>query len=908
MWLIRLIGVIVPRRLRADWRQEWEAELRYREMLLADWHKLGRRTKADLVRRSFGAFWDALLLQPRRLEDEMFQDLRYGARMLLNNPGFTFIAVLTLALGIGANAAMFTVFDALVLKPLPLKNPDRLVNLSGVDRSGGRHQLFSYLDYLDYRDHNTTFADLVAWNKAAVMPGDAQAGRDDISEGSGYIFGQIVSANYFNALGARMSLGRGFLPEEDQVPGTHPVIVLSHYYWERQFDSDPNIVGKSIRLQSEPFTVVGVTAPEFIGTTPDTPAFWVPLMMRDQIIPLHLAGNNERWRTEREADSFGLLGVLKPGTTAGQARAELSLIAQQLAQQYPGEDRKTGVVTKSGASFINLGAKQLPFIVPLLLAFVLVLLIACVNVTNLLLARAAIRQKEIGVRLALGASRLRVIRQLLTESVLISAIGGLAGLLAASWTLRVLYSILASRVPELPPFLNLELDYRIFGFTLLVVLTAGIAAGLVPALQASRPDLTSALKDQGSVLGLHLSQSRMRNGLIVTQLATSLMLLIGGGLLVRNLQSAQTIDVGFEAQNLLSVSVNLNTDSKQAAEQRGELRRLLAERLRSLPGIKSVSLAFRQPSSGQLSSTLITIPEQRSNGPLRANYNFVSSGYFETLKIPIVRGRGFNEQEVTSKAPVVVVSEATAEKFWPGQDAVGKHIGIAAGLGLHPDDDAAQRKTAVFSSYEIIGVARNTRSGWVWEKDDTYLYIPLVPESHFDNYLMVRATEDTQSTIAAVRDEAEAIDSRLSVVVRRTTDFQNDSMTPFRALALLSGVLGALALLLASIGLYGVMSFVVAQRTHEIGVRVALGAQASDVIWLFLKEGLRLTAFGIAVGTAGGIAVSRVLASVLVDLNPLDLLTFGVVSLFLAMVALLATYLPARRAMGLDPLIALRRE
>jgi len=840
---------------------------------------------------------------------DLWQDLRFGARMLLKQPGFTLIAVLTLALGIGVNAALFTVFNALMLKPLPVKDPDSLVSFSGVDRNGGRRKLFSYLDYLDYRDRNTTLTELVAWNKAAVALGEMQVGRDDLSvEGANYIFGQIVSANYFAAMGTEMNLGRGFLPEEDRTPGTSPVIVLSHQFWQRQFDSDLHIVGKIIRLQSQSFTVVGVTAREFVGTALDTPAFWTPLTMRDQIIPLS-GENHRRWLTERDADSFELLGRLKPGVAPQAAQAEMSMIAQQLAQQYPGENRKTRVAPKSNASFINLEAKQLRLIVPVLIAFGLVLLIACANVANLLLARAAMRQKEIGVRLALGASRLRVIRQLLTESALISVIGGLVGLLAASWILRILYHVLLARLPELPPYLNFQLDYRIFGFTMLAAISAGVAAGLAPALQASRPDLTSALKDEGSIFGQHLSQSRLRNGLVMTQIAMSLTLLIGAGLLARYLQKAQTIDIGFEPQNLLSVAVNLNAAGAQSAQQRGEVRRLLAERLRALPGVKSVSQAFRQPSS-QLSSTQITIagraaPDDRR---LRANYNFVSSQHFETLGIRIVRGRSFTEQEANANAPVVVISEATAQKFWPGQDAIGQHLGIAA-AALSLDGDAARGPLAVFPSYEVIGVACNTRSGWwVMEKDETYLYVPLGPDNHLGNYLLIRAVGDAQHVIDAVSGEAGAIDPRLSVIVQRTSDHIAESMTPFRGMALLAGVLGALALLLASIGLYGVMSFVVAHRTREIGVRLALGAQGGDVVRLFLKEGLRLIVIGLAVGLAGGVGISRLLAAALFDLSPLDPRAFGGVSLFLALVALLACWLPARRAAKVDPMVTLRQE
>jgi predicted permease len=910
LWLIALIGVVVPRRLRADWRMEWESELRHREAMLADWDRHDWRNKLDLLRRSASAFWDALWLQPHRWEDEMIQDLRYGARMLMQNPGFTLTAVLTLALGIGVNTALFTVFDALTLKPLPLKDPHSVVSFSGVDRSGGRRKLFSYPDYLDYRDRNTTLAGLVAWNKAAVSLGEAQTGRDDLSVGAAnYIYGQIVSANYFAALGAEIELGRGFLPEEDRAAGTRPVIVLGHDFWQRQFGGDPLIVGKMIRLQSQSFMVVGVASRDFVGLTPDTPAFWTPIMMRDRVIPLGLGENYQKWLTDRDADSFGLVGRLKPGVTPQAAQTEMSLIAQQLAQQAPGENRKTRVFAKSNASFIPLDAKQAPLIAPLLVAFSLVLLIACANVANLLLARAVMRQKEIGVRLALGASRLRVIRQLLTESALISVIGGLAGLLAASWMLRLLYRFLLARLPELPPSLNLELDYRIFGFALMTAISAGVAAGLAPALQATRPDLTSALKDEGSTFSQHLSQSRLRNGLIVTQIAVSLALLIGAGLLTRNLHRAETLDVGFEPQNLLSVATNLNAAGVPSAQLQEELRRLLAERLRAAPGVKSVSRAFRQPASGQLSSTQITIGGRAAadDHGLRANYNFVSPEYFETLGIRIVRGRSFTAQEANANARVVVISEATAQKFWPGQDAIGQRLGIAA-AALGPKNDSARgpQEATIFPSYEVIGLARDTRSGWVWEKDATYLYAPLGPDNNLGAYLLVRAEGDAQRVMAAVSGEAAAIDPRLSAVAQRTSDHIAESMTPLRALALLAATIGALALILASIGLYGVMSFAVTQRTREIGVRITLGAQSGEIIRLFLKEGLRLTAIGLGVGLAGGLGISRMLAAAPVDLSPFDPLTFGVVAAFLTFIALSACYTAARRATKVDPMTALR--
>lgn len=856
----------------------------------------------------------------------MFNDLRYAVRMLMKNPGFSAVAIITLALGIGANTALFTVFDVFVLKPLPLKDPGGLVNIRGIDQRGSQMNLFSYLDYLDYRDRNTTLSGLIAMNKVAVAVGEVRSGRDDLSvmrDETGYVFGQIVSANYFSVLGAEMALGRGFLLEEDRTPGTHPVVVLSHYFWQRQFNGDPSIIGKTIKLQSQPFTIIGVTVREFIGTSPDAPACWLPLMMRDAVIS---AGrwNHKRWLTERDADSFTLLGRLKPGVSQAQAHAELSVVAQQLAEQHSAKDRKTGVRVKSSPGFIALAEDDWVNLIPLPLAVALVLLIACANVANLLLARAAMRQREIGVRLALGASRWHVVRHLLTESALVSVVGGLAGLLLAMWTLSTLYPIILSRLP-IPAVmrdsitLNLDPDYRIFGFTMLISLIAGIVAGLAPALQASRPDLTSALKEEGSTFGYHLSQSRLRKGLIVTQIAVCLMLLIGAGLLVRNLLEARKIETGIESKNLFSVVVNLISVDQEYLLKQTELRRQLAGRLRALPGVKSVSQALRQPLTGVPASTPITIAGQDgSDGrPLRANYNFVSPSYFETLGIPVARGRSFTEQEVNSNAPVVVISEATVRKFWPGFRDVGEAIGQDIGIGaaaLSKDEDnqrtyrIGDEAVTTFPSYEVIGIARDTRSGWVWQKDETYLYVALRPDHHLGEYLMVKTVGDPRGIMAMVRSEAEALDPHLTVAMQRTEENLDVQMTPFRVVAMIGSVLGLLALLLASIGLYGVMSFVVTQRTRESGIRVALGAEPRDVVTLFLKQGLRLIIVGIVIGLVGGAVISRLLAAALVNLSPLDPVAFGCVSVFLMGVALLACYLPARRATKVDPMVALRYE
>src|SRR5262245_10996931 len=853
--------------------------------------------------------------------ETLLQDLRFGARMLRKRPGFTFIAHVTLSLGIGVNTALFTVFNVFVLQPLPVKDPHSLVEIRGVNQRGQRENLFSYLDYLDYREHSRSLAGLALWSKLGVTAGEMRSGRDDVSwlrEDFGYVSAEIVTANYFTVLGAEMALGRGFLEEEDRTPLGRPVTVLSHYFWQRHFNGDPNVIGKTIKLAGQPFTVVGVTAKEFIGATTGAPAAWNPLMMRDAVVP---AGKwyQKRWLTERDADEFVMIGRLKPGATPEQARAELNLITAQFAEQKPDKQRKAGVTVKSSPGFISIPAEDWADLLLAPVSVALVLLIACANVANLLLARASERQKEIGVRLALGASRWRIVRQLLTESVLVATLGGLAGLALAGWTLQALYLTVMARLPGTlrdSVVLKFDLDYRVFGFTLLTALLAGLAAGLVPALQASRPNLNSAIKDEGSSFGQHLSQSRLRNGLIVAQIAVSLTLLVGAGLLARNLQKLQTIETGMDVKNLFSVVADLSEPNPPLQMQ---LRRQLADRLRALPGVQAVSQALRQPLGGSAATTPITLNDQgrQSDQPLRAKYNFVSPTHLVTLGVPILRGRNFSEQEAKNGAPVVVISESTARKLWPqlkdSGAAIGKWIGVGAST-LEADKDNMQASTGSglgannFPQYEVIGIAGDTRSGRVTQPDDTFLYAPLKADSAIGEYLIVRTLGDPDSIMAAVRGEAAALDQRLNVALQRTAENLELQMVPYRIAASIATALGLIALFLAAVGLYGVMSFVVTQRTREIGIRLALGAEPRAVVALFVRQNLRMIACGVALGLAGGAGISRLLAAALVDLSPLDPLAFGGVSVGLTLVALLACWIPARRATKVDPLVALRYE
>ncbi|HYW72281.1 MAG TPA: ABC transporter permease [Pyrinomonadaceae bacterium] len=920
----RLYGLLRKNRV----EQEMDDEMRF-HLLMRTRQNIERGMRPDEAereaRRRFGNVGRikdlARDIKGGGFMETLLQDLRYGARMLRKRPGFTFIALVTLSLGIGVNTALFTVFNVFVLQPLPVKDPHSLVEIRGVNQRGYRENLFSYLDYLDYRRHSRTLAGLALWSKLGVTAGDMRSGRDDVSwlrEEFGYVSAEIVTANYFTALGAEMALGRGFLEEEDRTPLARPVTVLSYFFWQRHFNGDPNVIGKTIKLAGRPFTVVGVTAKEFIGATPGAPAAWIPLMMHDAVVTAGMR-NHKRWLTERDADEFLMIGRLKPGATPEQARAELNLITAQFAEQKPDKQRKAGVTVKSSPGFISIPAEDWADLLLAPVSIALVLLIACANVANLLLARASERQKEIGVRLALGASRWRIVRQLLTESVLVAALGGLAGLPLAGWTLKALYLTVMARLPGTlrdSVVLNLDPDYRVFGFTLLMALLAGLAAGLAPAVQASRPNLNSAIKDEGSSFGQHLSQSRLRNGLIVAQISVSLTLLIGAGLLARNLQKLQTIETGMEVKNLFSVVADL---SEPDPPRQMQLRRQLADRLRALPGVQSVSHALRQPLSGSAATTPITLNDQarQSDQPLRAKYNFVSPTHLATLGVPLLRGRNFSEQEANAGAPVVVVSESTVRKLWPDLKdsgaAIGKRIGIgAAALKADPDNMQAKADDGLvannFPQYEVIGVAGDTRSGGVTQPDDTFLYVPLKTDSAIAEYLIVRTLGDPGSVMAAVRGEAVALDPRLKVALQRTAENLDLQIVPFRIAGSIATALGLIALFLAAVGLYGVMSFVVTQRTREIGIRLALGAEPRAVVALFVRQNLRVIACGVALGLAGGAGISRLLAAALVDLSPLDPLAFGGVSVGLTLVALLACWIPARRATKVDPMSALHCE
>ena len=833
----------------------------------------------------------------------LLKDLKYAARYLRKQPGFTIVAVLTIALGIGINTAMFTVFDAFFLKPLPLIDSSGLVKVEGRDKNGQRRRIFSYLDYLDYRQQNASVSELIAWNQVIVTLGEAPPGNanDFIpAEGYEYAFGEIISTNYFNVLGARMYLGRGFTSSEDTEAGAS-AIVLNHDYWQRHFNSDTSIIGKEIVLQGHTFTIIGVAEPGFIGTIPDSPSFWAPLRARDYLIQTG-GWAHQTWLTDRNTEAFTLLARIAPTVSESQAQAAFQLTTDRLAQAYPDDNRKTLIMFERAGTFATLNDNLAALIFPLAIGFALVLIIACANVANLLLARAIARQREIGVRLALGARRSRIIKQLLTESILLAVLGGAVGLLIGIWALRIALSIILSTLPseELAAGFKLDLfpDWRVFVFTLAVAALSGMVAGLAPAIQLSRPNVVAALKDDATQGGL--SRSRLRSGLVVAQIAVSLSLLIAAGLLVMNAYRLPQLDTGMTTSNVFSVSVGLNTAGAQLNENRQNiLRRNFADRLRALPEVATVSEAYNLPLSGSTANKLVMAGGDTPDHPREAGVNFVSAEYFETLAIKMTRGRAFSSNEVGSSAPVVVVSETAANQFWPGQDPIGQHLAV-------PDESDQPAKGAHYQQYEVVGVARDTRSRRLWQKDGCFLYVPVTDSK--SRYLLVQTRGNPSATMSLVRSVATSVDPELRVSARRLDDNLDFQTIPFRALGWVSAVLGSLALVLAALGLYGVTSFVVARRTHEIGIRMALGARGSDVVALFLRGGLRLTALGVVMGIGGGAALSRLLVSALVDLSAVNPLIFAMASLFLFMVATLTILAATYRATKVDPLVALRHE
>jgi predicted permease len=885
LWLIAIIGVIVPRRLRADWQREWESELRHREQQLADWDRLDRRRKLDLLRRSSSAFWDALWLQKRRLETDMFQDLRFGARMLLAHPGFASVAVLTLALGIGANTAMFGLLDKVLIRTLPVEQPERLVAF--VRNSGGEPEVFSYPKYTTMRAHES-LSGLAAYLQRPFSI--AIEGRT-----SDRVVGQVVSGNYFDVLGVRPALGRFFGPEDDRTPGAHPVAVIGHGLWRRAFAASPAAVGRAISINGFRYTVIGVAPSGFAGTSRGSVSdVYVPTMMQAQ------ATDPQRARSMLDNPNamwLRFIGRLADGVNREQAQAALSIAAAEPGSAGPDSTGRpkysTAIMLMDGSRGHTDRVRDLSLPLALMMGVVgFVLVAACANLANLLLARASARHREMSVRLAVGASRARIVRQLLTESGILAALGAVAGLMVATWVTRAL---LAFEQPSnyVPRSLDGALDGRMLAFTAGVAVVTALLFSLVPALYASRPDLLSGLKGDPAGHGAgRLWRWSVRHGLVVIQVALSLVVLIGAGLCIRSLRALQAIDTGLDPAKVVTASIDLAASGYTEARGR-QFVTDVSERVAALPGVEAVSFA-NVVAFSDLFWISSAVPEGHAPQPgqmLAFDFNAVSPGYFSTLGAALAGGREFAARDSTDAPRVAMVNEATARQYWPGQEAIGKRL---------------QRGP---QSIEVVGVVRNTRDKGLTRDPRPAIYLPLAQSYTPEVTLHARATADPQALIAGVRRELQAIDPLLPVYNLRTLSEQKDgSIYAERAVAAVLTLFAGLALIVAAIGIYGVLSYAVSERTREMGIRLAHGARTWDVLSLIVGQGMRLTMAGLVIGLAGAFALTRLIQRLLYGVSPSDPLTFALIPLLLAGVALLACALPAWRATRVDPLTSLRHE
>jgi macrolide transport system ATP-binding/permease protein len=825
----------------------------------------------------------------------MFQDLRFSIRSLLKRPGFTLVVVATLALGIGVNAAIFSVFN-LLLRPLPVKEPESIVRLF-VEEGSRRSDLFSFPDYSYIRDHNQSFSDVISvFDEERFLLGENRPNRDPEE-----VLGNFVSENYFATLGGSPHLGRFFTPEENSVPGRDAVVVLSYGFWQRRFGSDASLVGSNIKLNGKPFTVVGITHPTFIGLRQEMPDIWLPLAMRAAMPTTGFEGvpsEKRNWFGGRDFPWLSIFARLKPGTTAPEARTEMNVLLGQFDTRSSNDPKQTIAVDPINDLKVPIEAWM--FIAMVLGATGLILLIACFNIANMQLARAIARQKEIGVRLCLGASRWRLIRQLLTESLVLSIVGGVAGVLLAWWSLNLFLSVVFVRYggPEMMRVVvDLTPDWRVLAYSFGLALLSGIAFGLVPALRATRPDLIGMVKSEGSTASGRVARSRLSSALIVAQVAICFVLLIPAGLLLRSVQLNLASDPGYEAKNLLSVAYSLELSGYD--EERAKVfQQQLMTRLAALPGVKSVSLDREFIGRGII--TLLdtaTGQNQYSSVPVEE----IPATYLDTIGTPVVRGRGFTAEEVNARAPIVIVSESTARTLWPGENALGKLLRIEQPLRNGGTE-------MIFASAQIVGVARDNRMYQFGEPQPLFVYVPGAKPGEMDTTLLVRTSTDAAALKDQARREAYAVEPVLRLFVKTFEEKIAGQQAIMSAASHGATALGTLALMLAVIGLYGVMAWLVVQRTREIGIRMALGAQAHNVLVLVLAQGMKLVLVGVVIGIPASLAVARLLSSLLIGLTTTDALTITVVTLLLVGVTLLACYLPARRATRVDPLETLRYE
>jgi putative ABC transport system permease protein len=801
------------------------------------------------------------------------QDLRHSARMLLKAPGFTFVAVMTLALGIGANSAIFSVVNAVLLRPLPFKDPNRLVAVWENNlKQGQDHQAVGGANFTDWKSQNQAFESLAAyfnWNYN-LTGGDEPQRLNAV----------VVSGEFFQTLGVEAAAGRALAPADDR-DGKDNVIVLSHALWQSRFGASREIIGQTVMLNGRGHTVVGVMPPGF-GFPDERVEIWRPMAM------------SAEQAQNRQGKWLSVIGRLKPGVSIGQAGAEMSALARRLEQAYA--DANAGWGVHLVPLHEEVVGKVSGFLLILLGAVGFVLLIACANIANLLLARAASRQKEMAIRAALGASRRRLVSQLLTESLLLAAMGGVVGLLIALWGSDALIALSPAGIPRLK---EAAIDLRVLGFTLLLALLTTLIAGLAPAWQASKPDLNEALKEEARGAA-GSSGRRFRSLLVVAEVAVSVVLLVGAGLMIKSFIRLQRVDAGFDPHNLLTMEVTLPPARYGQNQQQIAFFQEALERVKTLPGVQSAGAVQDLPFRFNEMSFPVTLegpPAAPEAQRPKAVYRAVTDDYFRTLGIPLLGGRWFSAQDDLHSLPVVVVNQAMARRFWPDQDPLGKRIRFG-----EPDDPA----------YTVVGVVGDIKHMGLDADEGAVIYQPHA-QKRFAwlrwMTLVVRTGGEPSSLAAAVRSRIQEADKDQPVYnVATVEQLLTKSIAQPRFSTLLLGVFALLALNLTAIGVYGVVSYTVAQRTREIGLRMALGAQVRDVMRLVMGQGLKLVLLGVAIGLAGAGALSRVMKSLLFGVSATDPAIFAIISVLLTGVALLACYLPARRAARVDPMIALRHE
>jgi len=812
--------------------------------------------------------------------ETLLHDIRYGLRMLSKAPSFSIVATIALALGIGANTAIFSVVNSVLLRPLPFQDSDQLMSLWETDSSRGQQRgSASYPNFADWRAQSQVFERLASYHDSDFI----LTGRGD----SARLQGAVVNADLFPLLGVTPAIGRAFSPDEDN-PESERVVLLSHELFQNRFNSDPNVLNQPITLDGKPYAIVGVMPA----------AFQFPIQNEPVELWTTVAGDREGKEPvtdQRGAHYMNVIARLKPGVTREQAQAEMTTIAARLEEQYPDKNLHRSVSVEP--TLEGLVGEIRPVLLILLAAVGCVLLIACANVANLLLARAMSRHKEMAIRSALGATRRRVVRQLLTESVLLALTGGTLGLLLAMWSSDLLVALGRDNIPR--P-LQVGLDWRVLVFTLTVSVLTGILFGLVPALHSTKTELNESLKEGGRGSSEGARRNRLRGLLVIAEVAVAVVLLVGAGLLIQSLWRLRQVRPGFDSQNVLTFTLGL-PEVKYSTDNQARFYRDLLERLRTLPGVRSASAVMPLPLSGDRFSISFETegrPVPKGEEP-SADFFAIEPDYFNTMGIPLLKGRAFDEHDIHGSQPVIIVNEAFVKQFFPNEDPIGRHI--KPGISTYEGEHSVMR--------EIVGVVADVKNRSLSAEVRPAYFVTHAQAPFGQMVVVAKTTNDPHSLITASQNTVASMDKELPTFNVKTMDeYMAASVAAPRFNTTLLGIFAGVALTLTVVGLFGVMSYSVAQRTNEIGIRMALGAQTKDVLGLILSQGFKLIVVGLAIGLVGAFAVMSVIASLLFGVTSRDPLTFAAVALLLGLVALLACYIPAMRATRVDPLTALRCE